>query len=338
MREKLKGLGFLLMFMVILSLFGFLSPIHGQMLSTSEIGQFTVFNDSERERWLSSASHDLANTTELEEFMDEIMNEHLESYKIPGATVAVVKNDTILLTKGYGLADIAQHKPVVANQTMFRIASVSKLFTWTAVMQLWEQGKVDLNEDVNSYLTAFQLPATYSEPITLNHLMTHSAGFEDQFIGARAYGPDDLKNLAEYCANKIPARVRPPGELPAYSNYGAALAGYIVELVSGMPFEEYIAEYIYKPLGMTQSTFFQPIPSEITGELTVGYSLDHEDGTYDALPFEYCNGEPAGAMCATATDMAKFMIAHLRNGTYGNSSILEEVTTQKMHTRSFSPD
>ncbi|MFX1254426.1 MAG: serine hydrolase domain-containing protein [Promethearchaeota archaeon] len=338
MREKLKGLGFLLMFIVILSLFGFLSSINGQMPSTSEIGQFTVLNGSEPEHWLSSVSHDLTNTTELEEFMDEIMNEHLETYKIPGATVVVVKNDTTLLAKGYGFADIAQQKPVIANQTLFRIASVSKLFTWTAVMQLWEQGKVDLNEDVNSYLTTFQLPATYPEPITLNHLMTHSAGFEDRIIGEEAYDPEGLKSLAEHCATKIPARVRPPGELPGYSNYGADLAGYIVELVSGIPFAEYIEEYIYKPLGMTQSTFRQPIPSEIIGELTEGYSLAHNDGTFDVLEFEYLNGEPSGTMSATATDIAKFMIAHLQNGSYGNSRILEETTAQKMHTRSFSAD
>ena len=338
MREKHKELSFLLMFIVILSLFGFLSSIHGQIPSKLEIGQFKVLSGSEPEHWLSSASHDLTNTTELEGFMDGIMNEHLETYEIPGATVAVVKNDTTLLAKGYGLADIAQQKPVIANHTMFRIASVSKLFTWTAIMQLWEQGKVDLNEDVNSYLTTFQLPATYPEPITLNHLMTHSAGFEERVIGGEAYDPEGLKSLAEHCANNIPARVRPPGELPAYSNYGAELAGYIVELVSGIPFAEYIAEYIYKPLGMTQSTFRQPIPSEIIGELTLGYSLAHGDGTFNVLEFRYLNGEPSGTMSATATDMAKFMIAHLQNGSYGASSILEETTAQKMHTRSFSPD
>ncbi|MFX0093472.1 MAG: serine hydrolase domain-containing protein [Candidatus Hodarchaeota archaeon] len=287
---------------------------------------------------VSSLPHDLANVTELEKFMDETMNGQLETYKIPGATVAVVHNDSLLFSKGYGFADIDQSKPVIANQTMFRIGSVSKLFTWTAIMQLWEQGQVELDKDINSHFTTFQIPSTYPEPITLYHLMSHSAGFEDQIFGFFARDPGDLKSLADYCAQDMPARVRPPGEVSAYSNYGVALAGYIVELVSGMPFEEYIAEYIYKPLGMNQSTFFQPVPSELATNLAIGYSLVHEDGSFDAEEVTYSNGRASGAMWTTARDIAQFMIAHLQNGSYGSVNLLMESTAQKMHTRSFSHD
>ncbi|MFV9630163.1 MAG: serine hydrolase domain-containing protein [Methanosarcinales archaeon] len=194
---------------------------------------------------------------ELEAFIDGVMVAQMEAYYIPGATISVVKDGELFFAKGYGYADMEYGKPVIANETLFRIGSVSKLFTWTAVMQLAEQGKLDLNADVNTYLTDFKIPDTYPEPITLAHLMTHTAGFEDYHrIFARS--ADDIEPLGEYLANNMPARVRPPGEFIAYSNYGTSLAGYIVEEVSSMPFDVYIEENIYKPLDIQRSTFRQP--------------------------------------------------------------------------------
>jgi CubicO group peptidase (beta-lactamase class C family) len=176
---------------------------------------------------------------ELEAFIDGVMAAQMEAYHIPGATISVVKDGKLFFAKGYGYADSESRKPVIANETLYRIGSVSKLFTWTAVMQLAEQGKLDLNADVNTYLTDFKIPDTYPEPITLAHLMTHTAGFEDNYrIDARS--ADDVKPLGEYLANNMPARVRPPGEFTAYSNHGTALAGYIVEEVSGVSFDDYI--------------------------------------------------------------------------------------------------
>ena len=273
---------------------------------------------------------------ELEAFIDGVMAAQMGAYHIPGATISVVKDGELFFAKGYGYADLESRKPVIANETLFRVGSVSKLLTWTAVMQLAEQGKLDLNVDVNTYLTDFKIPDTYPEPITLAHLMTHTAGFEDHGrIFARS--ADDVKPLGVYLANNMPARVRSPGEFTAYSNHGTALAGYIVEEVSGMPFDDYIEENIYKPLDMQHSTFRQPIPPELAPNMAVGYT--YENGAYKAEEFEYLNGlMPAGSMSATSTDMANFMIAHLEDGRYGGVRILQEATAQEMHRRHFTHD
>src|SRR2546425_682667 len=205
----------------------------------------------------------LSDPHELETFLDRVVSMQLADDHIPGATVAVVKEGRLFFAKGYGNADRQHGKLVSANTTLFRIGSVSKLFTWTAVMQLAEQGKVNLHADVNTYLKTFHIPATYPEPITLAHLLTHSAGFEDRGTGIFAPTTSDLKPPGQWLAEHIPARVRPPGELTAYSNYGAALAGYIVEQVSGMPYAQYVEQHLFQPLGMRSSTFRQPVPGEL---------------------------------------------------------------------------
>jgi CubicO group peptidase (beta-lactamase class C family) len=275
---------------------------------------------------------------ELEAFLDGVIAAQLEAYHIPGATVAVVKDGELLFAKGYGYADLERQMPVVADRTLFRPGSISKLFTWTAVMQLVEQGKLDLNVDVNTYLKDFQIPATYPQPITLEHLLTHTPGFEFQSLGGSIFvrSSAEITPLGEYLVGYMPARVRPPGELIAYTNYGAVLAGYIVEKVSGMPFEQYVEENIFEPLGMRHSTFRQPPPPDLAANVAVGYT--YADGAYRAGEFEWLQTWPAGALSATATDMAKFMIAHLQNGRYGEARILQEATAQEMHRQHFTHD
>jgi CubicO group peptidase (beta-lactamase class C family) len=220
---------------------------------------------------------------------------------------------------------------------MFHPGSVSKLFTWTAVMQLYEQGKLNLDADVNTYLKGFQIPATFPQPITLNHLLSHTPGFEDRSTGMMAREPRDLRPLGEFLASHMPARVRPPGELTSYSNYGTSLAGYIVEVVSGIPFEQYIEENIFKPLGIDHSTFRQPLPVDLAPNMSTGYT--YKNGVFKEEKPEFLNGmAPAGALSACATDMARFMIAHLQNGIYGGSRILKEETAKFMHSRLFGHD
>ena len=170
---------------------------------------------------------------ELASFLDGVLPAQLEAHHVPGAAVAVVQDGRLVLARGYGTADREQGVPVVADRTLFRVGSVGKTVTWTAVMQLVEQGKLDLHADVNTYLTAFKVPATYPQPITLAHLLTHTAGFDDKG-GILARDPADLQPLGAFLSASLPARVRPPGELAAYSNHGTALAGYIVEQVSGV--------------------------------------------------------------------------------------------------------
>lgn len=274
---------------------------------------------------------------ELEAFIDGIMAANLEANHIAGATISVVKDGQLFFTKGYGYANFKSRTPVLPDRTMFRPGSVSKLFTWTAVMQLYEQGKLSLDADINSYLKEFQIPPTFPQPITLNNLLSHTPGFEERGTGMAARTAQDLMPLGKWLATHMPARVRPPGELTSYSNYGTSLAGYIVEVVSGMPFEQYIEENIFKPLGIEHSTFRQPLPEALAPNMSTGYT--YKNGAFKEEKFELLNGmAPAGALSACATDMARFMIAHLQNGAYGDARILKEETAKFMHSRLFGHD
>jgi CubicO group peptidase (beta-lactamase class C family) len=274
---------------------------------------------------------------ELEAFIDGIMAVELEANHIAGATISVVKDGQLFFAKGYGYANLKSKAPVLPDRTMFRPGSVSKLFTWTAVMQLTEQGKIDLDADVNTYLKEFQIPVTFAQPITMNHLLSHTPGFEERGTGMMAKEAKDLMPLGKWLAAYMPARVRPPGELTSYSNYGTALAGYIVEVVSGVPFEQYVEDNIFKPLGMEGSTFRQPLPEALAPNMSTGYT--YKNGAFKEEKFELLNGmAPAGSLSACATDMAKFMIAHLQNGAYGEGRILKEETARFMHSRLFGHD
>jgi CubicO group peptidase (beta-lactamase class C family) len=269
---------------------------------------------------------------DLEAFLDGIVSLQLERDNIAGATIAVVKDGKVLFAKGYGYADYEKKKPVSEEETLFRPGSVSKLFTWTAVMQLVEQGKLDLDRDVNAYLD-FKIPDAFGQPITLKNILTHTPGFEEQVKDLFAVGSES-PNLGAYLKTHIPGRIYPPGTVPAYSNYGAALAGYIVERVSGRPFDEYIEENIFKPLGMTHSTFRQPLPPALAPNMSNGYQLA-SDGP---KPFEMVVAFPAGSLSSTATDMARFMMAHLQDGQLGSARILRPETAQLMHSRLFALD
>jgi CubicO group peptidase (beta-lactamase class C family) len=278
----------------------------------------------------------LTDPAELEAFLDDLLAQQLADNHIPGASVAVVKDGRLFFAKGYGSANLEQGVPVVADQTLVRVGSIAKLFTWTAVMQLVEQGKLDLNADVNTYLADVTIPATYPAPITLAHLMTHTAGFEEQLLGLTVFSAADLAPLGTYLAEAMPARVYPPGIVTAYSNYGTTLAGYIVEVVSGEPFEQYVKQHILEPLDMRHSTFAQQLPPDLAAHLAVSY--DAYDETYQALPFEYFQIAPAGGLSATATDIAQFMIAHLQDGRLGDARILQAATAQDMHRQHFTND
>ena len=269
---------------------------------------------------------------DVETFLDGIVPLQLRQDDIAGATISVVRDGKLLFAKGYGYADVEKKKPVSAQETLFRPGSTSKLFTWTAIMQLFEQGKLDLDRDVNDYLD-FKIPDAFGKPITLKNIMTHTPGFEEQIKDL--FDTISTKpNLGQYLKTHIPARIYPPGRVPAYSNYATAVAGYIVERVSGRPFEEYIAENILKPLNMTHSTFAQPLPSNLAPSMSNGYRLASDQ----PQPFELVNPFPAGSLSSTATDMAQFMNAHLRDGQLGDAKILKPETARLMHSRLFALD
>jgi CubicO group peptidase (beta-lactamase class C family) len=273
---------------------------------------------------------------DLEAFFDGAFTTQLGAYHVPGVTVSLVRDGQVIFARGYGYADVDRRVPVSADETLFRAGSVSKLFVATAVMQLVEQGKLDLHADVNSYLDEFKIPATFSEPVTVANLMTHTGGFEDSYDGIFVADASDLRPLGPYLAETMPARVRPPGELAAYSNHGFALAAHVVERVSGMSFDQYADSRIFGPLGMTRSTFRQPLPSDLADGMATGYN--YVDGAFRPGGFEYIQVAPAGSLSTTAADMAKFMIAHLEGGRSGEGQVLQPSMAQVMHSQHFTHD
>ncbi|MFC6941235.1 serine hydrolase domain-containing protein [Salinirubellus sp. GCM10025818] len=269
---------------------------------------------------------------ELEMFVDEVMAERVGTIT-PGATVAVVSGDTPLLTRGYGSADVDSGDPVRADETVFRVGSVGKLVTYTAVVQGVERGVLDLDTDVNAYLggSAVTVPDTHGDPVTLRHLGTHTAGFESALDPEVVADPDALEPLETVLADRQPPRIRPPGELVGYSNYGAALAGHVVAEAHGTTFEAYVQSEIFEPLGMTHSTFAQPVPSDRPGELAAPHVRD--GGSFSVADDAYINMRPAGSLSATATDMAAFVRAHLGGGAVDDARILGAETAETMHSR-----
>ncbi len=275
---------------------------------------------------------DINNISQIEDFFDEYIPNQLSTNNIAGMTISIVHNDSISFAKGYGKSDIEANETVNASSTLFRVGSISKLFTWTAIMQLYEQGKVDLHTDINNYLTKFKIPETFDEPITLSHLMTHTAGFEETYEGI-IYNMDIFPDLEEVIRDGLPPRYFKSGNVPSYSNFGAALAGYIVEQISGMDFDDYIEKNIFQRINMTSSSFRQPLPANLTISMSKSYfsqSQQLKEGF-----FEYLSVGPAGSMSSTAEDIAKFMITQLNNGSYQGNQILKPETLALMHTPQF---
>ncbi|MDE1893454.1 MAG: beta-lactamase family protein [Xanthomonadaceae bacterium] len=264
---------------------------------------------------------------DLSTFLDGLVPFALQRGDVAGGVISVVKDGQVIFARGYGRDDLHKRTVPSPETTLFRIGSTSKLFTWTAVMQLVQAGKLNLDQDINDYLD-FRIPPFHGKPITLRNLMTQSPGFEDT---ARDLISTDGKpvSLEGYLKTHLPARIFAPGQLVAYSNYGCGLAGYIVQRVSGQDFDDYIEQHIFEPLDMRHSTFRQPLPAAMAPMMATSYAKA-SDGK--AEPFEIVDPSPAGAMSTTAMDMAHFMIAHLQGGSYQGGRILAPATVALMHT------
>ena len=263
---------------------------------------------------------------DVEAWLDGFMPYAIGRGGIPGAVVVVVKDGQILTQKGYGFSDVAKRTPVDPATTLFRPGSVSKLVTWTAVMQLVEQGKIDLDADIGKYVD-FPVPGRDGKAITMRHIMTHTTGMEEIVRGLITSETKDALALDVYLKRWVPTRIFAPGETPAYSNYATTLAGYIVERVSGQSFDDYVDQHIFAPLDMKHSSFRQPLPAALQPLMSKGYKL----GTDKPQGYEIVNPSPAGNLAASGADMGRFMIAHLQNGSYGSKRILEEATAKEMH-------
>src|ERR1041384_821389 len=243
---------------------------------------------------------------DVEPWLDGYMPYALHTADIAGAVVTVVKDGQLIAARGYGWADIAHRKPVDPNLTLFRPGSVSKLVTWTAVMQQVEAGKLDLDTDVNRYLD-LEIPPRNGQPITLRQIMTHTAGFEEAIKDLITHDPKGVPRLGDYLKRWTPRRIFDAGTTPAYSNWATCLAGYIVERVSGLPFDDYVEQRVFRPLDMKTATFRQPLPDSLAPLMATEYPRASEP----AKSFEIVVPEPAGSLSASGLELAKFMIAPL---------------------------
>lgn len=260
--------------------------------------------------------------SDVDAWLDGYMPYALGRGDIAGAVVVVVKDGAVLTQRGFGYSDVAKRAPVDPEKTLFRPGSTSKLFTWTAVMQQVEAGKIDLDADINKYLD-FKIEPHGDKPITMRHLMTHTAGFEEIIKGLLAFDIQ-LKPLGDILKERVPERIYAPGTTPAYSNYATALAGYVVERVSGQSFDDYVERNIFGRIGMQYASFRQPLPAKLKQFMSQGY----EGGSGKAQRFELIGMAPAGAMSASGADMAKFMLAFLNDG----GPLLKPDTTKQMLT------
>lgn len=266
---------------------------------------------------------------EVEAFFDGAVPALLEAYHAPGLVLSVVRDGEVLLTKGWGLADVETGRPMDGERTRVRVASISKLVTATAAMQLVAEGKLDLHADVNTYLEGFRIEEAFGGPVTLHQLLTHTAGFDDRFLHSGRVLGAELPPLGEYLAARMPARVMPAGRVVSYSNHGIALVGHLVERASGQSFTEYVQQHVFDPLGMKESRFFLRVP--LDPALAVPYF--YEAGRQRPLGFDHTLLGPAAELNTTARDMAKFMLAHLQQG---EARLLDPATERLMQERHFS--
>lgn len=245
--------------------------------------------------------------------------------------VSVVQDGRVLAEKGYGVTDKTSGKPVDPADTTFRIGSVSKVFTVLALMQLVDQGKVSLQDDIQKYLGGYKLTNPFDKPVTVEMLLTHTTGFEvrDPTDANILYDPSQKPlELKEALFEIFPPVVREPGTSYMYDNFASGLVGYIVQEASGEPFNEYMIKHVFEPLGMTSSSFVQS--DDLLGRLPTVYGADGTPAPVYRLSPDVI---PEGSLITTASDMSRFMISFLNGGkTQDGKTILSQQSIQAMST------
>ncbi len=266
--------------------------------------------------------------------LDTIVPALMKRYDVPGAALAVVRGNKIVALKGFGIARTRDNARVDSARTLFRLGSIGNLFVATAVMQQLYPFYAELDEDVNSFLE-FRIPKRWPEPITLERLLTHTAGFDERVIGSVAPSLDSVGPLAPYLRANIPYRGWPPGKVIGYSSYGYALAAHVVERMNGMPFDRYARERIFKPLGMTR-TFYLRVPNPFASEIADGHVCDGVScvASREVFPRAW----PVGLVYATAGDMAQFLMAQVNRGASSNGRALDSGSVTLMQEQHFTAD
>lgn len=272
-------------------------------------------------------------STTLETMLDPFFAEQLDALQVPGAVFCLVQGEEIVLAKGYGLANRLLETPYDAEETIVHGGSIMKLLVATAVMQLAEQGQVDLHADVNTYLRRFQIPLAFNRPITLHHLLLHTAGLDVRFNSSRVFHPDDLEPMGRYLARALPPRLWPPGEIRNYNDYGYALAALVVQDASGVPLDRYLWDHLFQPLNMRRTMLL--VPDEALPRLAIGYTLKAGQIAPNLVGNYLLQTGAGAAFNTTAGDMAHFLMAHLQHGRFHDRRILQAETAQQMQATHF---
>jgi len=278
-----------------------------------------------------SPQRTVSDPKELESLLDPLFTDLIEKLHIPGAVISVVKDGKLFFAKGYGVADVEKKTPVVPDKTIFRIGSITKVFTATAVMQLADRKKIKLTDDVNKYLTTDRVPNTFPQPITFHHLLTHTSGLDEISPGRRTSVESQVIPLDKFLETRIVRRA-PPGEIISYSTYNPVLAAVAVEQITKTPFKTYLQKNIFEPIGMNHSSI-TAVKSEYKQDLATGY--EYIGDKYQALPFQWFHTYPASDINTTATDMARFMIANLNRGAIDGKRFLSEGASRQMLSTQF---
>ncbi|WP_313933805.1 serine hydrolase [Bacillus cereus group sp. BfR-BA-01453] len=272
------------------------------------------------------------NPKDVEAFTNKVIPEKMKKENAVGVALVVVKDNQILFQKGFGFSDKEKNTPIDPKKTVFRLASISKVFTASAVMQLVEQGKIDINKDIVNYMGGLKYQNNMGEPVTMEHLLTHTTGFD--YVDPRPedihYQENDYTMLKDYVEDNMPTVVRKPGDTYTYDNFASMLQGYIVQNLTNTPFYKYMAKNIFYPLEMHNSSFV--MTNFIKEKLATGY-----DAKGNVIPFYQTRPTdmPQGSMFSTGSDVANFMIAQLNDGKFKNNQILQKETVEDMQKTKF---
>lgn len=268
---------------------------------------------------------------DLGSWIDAEFNQGLETYNIPGACFVLIQGDSVSHINGYGEADIETKTRVNFESSIFRIGSISKTFVATATMQLWEEGKLKLDVDINHYLKTFQIDYKFNDSITVKNLLTHTAGFDERNIGWIVATKEEVVPLAQYLKKRMPPQIRPADKCITYTNHAYGLLALVVEEVSGFHYYEYVKQNILKPLEMNSSGFKKQ------AELEKNYVSSYLPKDGRLIPFEpvFMLNYPTGSFSSTAPDMGHYISMFLNNGNYKGVQVLDSTTVVKMFQTEF---
>lgn len=287
-----------------------------------------IIEEANAEEKSSEVHGAISNNEDIKKFMDNYFNDKMKKYLVPGAAVVVVKDNKEVFKNGYGYSNL--EAKVDPDQTSFPACSVSKLFTATAIMQLYEEGKIDLDKNINDYTSPYKVINKYDKEVTCRNLLTHSSGIDEASeLNGATIDENSIKSQEYFMDTHTPVVVAEPNTICRYSNEGYNLLGYIVEKVSGISYEEYVKEKILKPLKMNNSSVRLK-----NNDTAIGYTYDDDKYVANPLPYQYTSG--SSGIIATAKDMEKFILANLNNGRFQDSRILSSKTLNLMHDKQFS--